>query len=242
MKCSLCGLVNFASASECKRCGASLLDACDASAATVSVDVCAFEGDADDTQLKKPRRLIARIGWVLGMTCTIVIVLHVSLLVTSRPADLRQRLLVRRAVELLDERGFKREALLLRHAANFRTTDNWWNLYVGHADAYASTNFPFEVVTLYPEFFNYPIDDTERAVILLHEARHLAGSGEEDALRSVWRDKQRLGWTGEKYGQTRVWKNVTEFTRRYAPQFFTCGEDGQQDCLDASSSVAQERR
>ena len=97
---------------------------------------------------------------------------------------------------------------------------------------YAATNFPFEVVTLYPDFFAYAADDTERAVILLHEARHLGGAGEEEALASVWRDKRRLGWTRERYGQTRVWKNVSEFTRRYAPGLFRCGADGQQDCTE----------
>ena len=71
--------------------------------------------------------------------------------------------------------------------------------YAGHGEAYAATNFPFEIVTLYPEFFKYPADDTERAVILLHEARHLAGAGEREAFASVWRDKARLGWTREKY-------------------------------------------
>jgi hypothetical protein len=72
----------------------------------------------------------------------------------------------------------------------------------------------------------------ERAVVLLHEARHLSGAGEEEAFAGVWRDKARLGWTREKYGQTRVWKNVAEFTRRYAPKLFACGPDGQQDCYE----------
>ena len=44
------------------------------------------------------------------------------------------------------------------------------------------------------------MDDTERAAILLHESYHLFGSGEATALEGVWRDKQRLGWTADKYG------------------------------------------
>jgi hypothetical protein len=47
--------------------------------------------------------------------------------------------------------------------------------YVGHQTAYAATNFPFAVVTLYPTFFKYAVDDIERATILLHESYHLLG-------------------------------------------------------------------
>jgi hypothetical protein len=119
----------------------------------------------------------------------------------------------------------------------FRTDDNWWNAYVGHADAYAATNFPFEVVTLYPEFFTQAVDDTERAAILLHEARHAAGAGEESACASVWRDRLRLGYTRERYGHTEVWRNIAENTRKYAPAHFTCGEDGRRDCVEQASAA-----
>lgn len=156
---------------------------------------------------------------------------YVSLLETSEPLNYEQRQIVQRAIAVLEERGFGRDAFFLRRLAKYRATDNWRNEYVGHNDAYAATNFPFEVVTLYPDFFTVTTDDTERAVVLLHEARHLSGSGEEDAFASVWRDKQRLGWTAEFYSQSRVWRNVREFTARYAPQLFRCGADGQSDCI-----------
>ena len=87
-------------------------------------------------------------------------------------------------------------------------------------------------MTLYPDFFRYPADDVERAVILLHEARHLAGADEAEACATVWRDKARLGWTRERYGDTRVWQNVTELSRRHAPALFDCGGDGRQDCYE----------
>jgi hypothetical protein len=241
-KCPGCGLVNFASAAECKRCGGALeavserrdedgratpaFEAREASAG----EFADYEEFGED---EKPRRsLLKRAAWIVSVTCAVVVAWHGSLLLTSDAASMNQRLQVRAAVELIDKSGFGREAFLLRRLTCFRTTDNWWNRAVGHGEAYAATNFPFEVVTLYPEFFKYPADDTERAVVLLHEARHLAGAGEEEALRSVWRDKARLGWTREKYAQTRVWKNVSEFTRRYAPDLFTCGRDGQQDCTE----------
>lgn len=120
------------------------------------------------------------------------------------------------SIALLDRAGFSREVLVLRHFANYRATDNWWNQYLGHREAYAATNFPLGIVTLYPPFFTVAVDDTERAVILLHEAQHLWGSGEDAALERVWREKQRLGWTAGAYGETRVWKNVKEWTAQAA--------------------------
>jgi hypothetical protein len=168
----------------------------------------------------------------VGVLCALLVGCHASLLFTSEPATYDERAQVERAVELIERGGFTREAFLLRRLTNFRTTDNWLNSYAGHVNAYASTNFPFEVVTLYPDFFRYPADDVERAVILLHEARHLAGAGEEEACATVWRDKARLGWTREKYGETRVWHNVSELSRRYAPRLFDCGPDGRQDCYE----------
>lgn len=237
-KCADCGLINFATAAECKRCGASF-NAFDGTHKAPR----AFEPRAESFELSgefeeefdevKPRRgLLKRIVWILSVTCAVIVAWHASLLLTSEPATMNQRLQVRGAVEVIERGGFSRELFLLRRLTCFRTTDNWWNNAVGHGEAYASTNFPFEIITLYPEFFKYPIDDTERAVILLHEARHLAGADEHEAFKSVWRDKARLGWTREKYSETRVWKNTSDFTRRYAPELFTCGQDGKQDCTE----------
>lgn len=238
LKCAGCGLVNFASASECKRCGATFgvqgrVDEPPlAFKARADSFVEPFE-DSDELEEVKPKRgLLTRVAWILSVTVAVIVAWHGSLLLTSEAATMSQRLQVRGAVELIEKNGFTREAFLLRRLTCFRTTDNWWNSWNGHGEAYAATNFPFEIVTLYPEFFKYPTDDTERAVILLHEARHLAGAGEREAFASVWRDKARLGWTREKYSHTRVWKNVAEFTQRYAPELFTCGADGRQDCAE----------
>ena len=224
-KCAGCGLVNFAEAPECKRCG-SPLGAAPGRGSFAAPD----PGGEGEPGAGGRRGLARRAGAVFAVTFALLVAWHASLLWTSEATTFDEREQVRRAVELIERGGFDREAFLLRRVTNFRTTDNWWNAYVGHAGAYAATNFPFEVVTLYPDFFRYPVDDVERAVILLHEARHLSGAGEEEACATVWRDKARLGWTREKYGETRVWKNVSELSRRHAPKLFDCGPDGLQDC------------
>lgn len=221
-KCFNCGLVNFAHAAICKRCGVALDD----DNARPQADA-AWTNEADAPER---RGIIRRVSAVGGMTVLLLALFYVSLLETSAPPTLVERQAINRAIAHIEQRGFTRDAFLLRRLANFRTTDNWWNNWLGHADAYAATNFPLEVVTLYPEFFKVPADDTERAVILLHEARHLAGADETKAFTTVWRDRRRLGWTKQKYASTRIWKNVEEFTRRHAPDIFQCGTEGDADC------------
>jgi hypothetical protein len=154
-----------------------------------------------------------------------------SLLLTSDALGSNQQLSVTRAIALLKQRGFSKEAFVLGNLVNYRVTDNWWNSYVGHHEAYAATNFPFEVVTLYAPFFDAAVDDTERAVILLHESHHLIGRGEEAALEGVWHVKQRLGWTADQYGRTKVWRNTREWTMSSVPTLFHCGSDGHSDCV-----------
>src|SRR5579864_5608858 len=66
---------------------------------------------------------------------------------------------------------------------------------------------------LSPPFFLTAVDDTERAIILLHEAQHLVGYGEDAALERVWRAKHRLGWNAERYGGTKAWNNTREWTQ-----------------------------
>ena len=165
------------------------------------------------------------------MTLTILFVGYMSLLLTSDELGFDQRQIVAKATAVLEQKGFAKQAFVLGHLVKYRKTDNWWNLYQGHRDAYAATNFPFEVVTLYPEFFDTAVDDTERASILLHESYHLFGSGEEAALEGAWREKQRLGWTADKYSRTKVWNNTRELTAISVPKLFQCGPDGHSDCL-----------
>ncbi len=216
-KCPHCGLINAATDTTCRRCGASL-----------SGEEVAEVPLVDETT---PRRGIGRrLIWIAGTTALLLFVFYMSLLLTSEDLDYEQNQSVNRAIALLEEKGFGSRAFVLRRLVRYRSSDSWWNQSVGHHDAYAATNFPFEVLTLYPEFFLVAVDDEERAAILLHESYHLLGSGEETALEQVWRDKQRLGWTADKYGRTKVWINTRELTMAQVPNLFICGTDGKSDC------------
>jgi len=168
--------------------------------------------------------------WVCGATLTLLLVGLFSLIVSSDRLGYDDRHTIAAAVDILERAGFAKEAFVLRHLATYRGTDNWWNRYVGHQSAYAATNFPFEVLTLYPPFFRVTVDDTERAAILLHESYHLFGDGEERALGGAWVDKARIGWTEDRYGQTRAWKNTREWTAASVPELFQCGTDGHASC------------
>jgi hypothetical protein len=230
--------VNWADGGECKRCGATLGG--DSSRRTTA-DATAIDERAtpirnvehdEESEARRGGGIVRRALVVALVVALFFVGAYVSLLVTSEPVTAEQRQLIERAVALLEERGLGERTFALRHLVSYRVSDNWWNRWVGHRDAYAATNFPFEVVTLYPDFFTKPVDDTERAVVLLHESYHLAGAGEETAFAGVWRDKEKLGWTKERYGATRVWQNVREFTAQNAPRLFSCGNDGKQDCLE----------
>ena len=218
-KCLACGVINFANSESCRRCGAELPPAgLDLRPAAVAID----DG----------RGFGSWFLWILAVTTTILISCYASLLVSSDGLSAEERQLVSSAIDELDRAGFSRESFALRHLVSFRSTDNWWNNYVGHQTAYAATNFPFAVVTLYPTFFKYPIDDIERATILLHESFHLLGGDEKEALQGVWIEKRKLGWTSLRYSHTRVWKNTREWTSGTVPLLFRCGADGQSDCLE----------
>jgi hypothetical protein len=217
-KCTQCGLVNFAATAECRRCGA-----------TLSGGAIAQTGPA--VEPRTAHGIGRRLLWLAGVTVALIFLWSRSLLLTSDAIDVHQQQIVMRAVSLIERSGFSREAIVLRHFANYRATDNWWNVYLGHPQAYAATNFPLGVVTLYPAFFTAAVDDSERAAILLHEAQHLWGAGEEAALERVWRDKQRLGWTAGQYGQTRVWMNTREWTAAAVPALFQCGPHRRDDCV-----------
>ena len=220
-KCAQCGLVNYSTNPTCRRCG---FGGATETAAEVEVESAA--------QTAPSRRIIKGAAQIFAVVCGLLLIAYFSLTLTSNPLTSEQRQIVNRAIDVLDQQSFSGDAFLLRRLVNFRATDNWWNRWVGHGQAYAATNFPFEVVTLYPDFFTRASDDVERAMILLHETYHLRGYGEPQAHRQVWLQKHKLGWTQERYGQTRVWKNVREFTAKFAPEMFRCGPDGHSDCME----------
>lgn len=208
VRCLNCGLINFAAARACRRCGA-------------TPDLLVGMNDYEAQRAKKRTnsntlwRMFGRIAFV---TLLLLFLWHVSITFTSESASFAQHQAIDRAAQIIDERGFGLNAFMLRYLVRYRATDSWWNDWTGHDTAYAATNFPFEVMTLYKDFYDVPVDDTERAVILLHESYHLLGYGEHGAFARVWRDKDQLGWTEEKYGHTKLWENVREYTERYAPE------------------------
>ncbi len=211
-------MVNWAEATACERCGTAF-------------------GYMREARVERGaggggRSLFKRVLFIAGMVCAFVLAGYVSLRATSEAVTFEQRQLIGRAIDVLEQKDFGRRAFVLRNLVSYRATDNWWNRYVGHTDAFAATNFPFEVMTLYPDFFTVPVDDTERAVILLHESYHLTGAGEEKAFAEVWREKAKLNWTKKTYGHTHLYRNVYAFTERYVPQHFTCGKTGAEDCFE----------
>ena len=227
-KCHACGVINFANSETCRRCGTELppIDMVPGPRSSVP------GAQTSAAPIDEGRGFGRWVLWILGVTATILISCYVSLLASSDGISAEERQAVTRAIDELERAGFSRESFALRHVVSYRSTDNWWNNYVGHQTAYAATNFPFAVVTLYPTFFKYPVDDIERATILLHESYHLLGGDEQEALQGVWIEKSKLGWTSARYSHTRVWKNTREWTAGSVPVLFRCGQDGQSDCLE----------
>lgn len=166
----------------------------------------------------------------------VVVIFYLSLIATSVPVTPENNAVIGRAVELLGEKGFTREAFLLRHAVSYRASDNWLNTFVADENAYAATNFPFEIITVYPDFYSKTKDDNERAMILLHEAQHLQMSNDNEAYAYVWRNRERLGWTQLTYGATPTFVSVALQTRENSPELFTCTSRVWNDCTETLPS------
>src|SRR4051812_19116321 len=116
--------------------------------------------------MPKSRKILKRIIVCIVILIALLLGFYLSLLASSRALNIEQKHLVRKATALVREKGFSKEATLLE-VAIYRGDDNWLNSSVAKENAYAATNFPFEIMTLYPDFFTYPTDDVERAAILL---------------------------------------------------------------------------
>lgn len=159
-----------------------------------------------------------------------IVVLYLSLVTTSQPLMDYERPDIERAINVLAEKGFEREVFLLRNTTTFRRSDHWLNGLNENERAYAATNFPFQIVTIYADFYSKAADDTERAMILLHESRHLLGDDEPEAYAYVWQNRERLGWTLRTHGSTPVFVTVEQQTREYAPEIFSCPDKLWQDC------------
>ncbi|MBV9217179.1 MAG: hypothetical protein JO053_13500 [Acidobacteria bacterium] len=176
--------------------------------------------------------MVRRAAVCLTICLSLLIGFYLSLIVSAEKPDIEQKAAIRRAIGTLSAKGFAREAFLLSYATTYRSNDNWLNASVAKENAYAATNFPFEIMTVYPDFFTYPSDDVERAAILLHESKHLEGKNEHDAYKFVWMNRVRLGWTRDKYAASPVWQNVRKQTRDNAPELFTCPDKESGDCTE----------
>lgn len=223
-KCPNCNVVNFISAAKCVRCETALA-------------AHAFTPPTQNVSGSEPHRSRGeKILWraaICALVCVLTIAgFYLSLLLTSKSLTYEEKQSVRKAIGILDEKGFKSEVFMLRYLTSFRGNDNWLNASTRDENAYAATNFPFEIITIYPEFFTVPHDDTERAMILLHEARHLKGSDEKEAYEYVWRERKKLGWTRETHGGTRIFINIENQTREEAPELFRCGWMSTGDCTE----------
>ena len=213
-KCPHCKLINFATAEYCLRCKIPFRE-------------------TGSLAAPSPFASLLKRGAVCAAVVVVVLVgFYLSLIGTAKPLEYEHSKTVERAVRILEAKGFDDEVFLLRHLTVFRAEDNWLNASVAKENAYAATNFPFEIMTLYPDFFTYPADDTERAAILLHESKHLEGADEKEAYEFVWRNRSRLGWTVAAYGHSPVWLNVRKQTREVVPELFACPEKPFADCTE----------
>lgn len=215
-KCSNCDLVNFADAACCARCQGDLI-------AVESIG---------RTASKHRGGFVVRALICIAVCVLAVLGFYFSLVISAEPLNIEQKSSVRRATSILRDKGFVGHVFLLENLTVYRGNDNWLNASVAKENAYAATNFPFEIMTLYPDFFTYPVDDVERAAILLHEAEHLKGHDEHDAYKFVWENRKAIGWTKDKYWSSPVWQNIRKQTAEDAPDLFVCENKEYRDCTE----------
>ena len=218
-KCQNCDLNNFHTAENCARCHFVLSE--------ITIE-------SDETVNRKPlrRRILRRVIVCLAVCLFTVFGFYISLIVSADRLSYQQQATVNSAVEILDRQGFSDEVFYLRYFTAFRASDHWLNASVVKEAAYAATNYPFEIMTIYPDFFTYTTDDVERAAILLHEAKHLQGGDEKQAYKFVWENRKKLGWTKERYEWSMIWINVRKQTKEYAPNLFICKYQEFNDCTE----------
>lgn len=223
-KCPHCSVVNFTAAGACVRCHTAL--------SAVEPEI-TQKISSRKPQKTRGAKIFRRAAVCLAVCLLVIIGFYLSLLATSNSLAYEEKQSVKRAIEILDQKGFSRETFLLRYLTRFRADDNWLNASTRDENAYAATNFPFEIITIYPDFFGITQDDTERAMILLHEARHLQGADEKEAYRYVWRNRKKLGWTSGTHGNSKIYFNVEKQTREFAPELFNCEWNAGGDCTES---------
>lgn len=189
----------------------------------------------------KPKRRPLRSILISNLIAALfaVVIFYFSMVMSSMPVTAEQQAVIDRAIAVLEAKGFEREVFLLRHTASFRGTDNWLNRAIFKENAFAATNFPVQMITIYPDFYNKAEDDTERAMVLLHEAQHLQGADEHEAYAYVWRNRTKLGWTRDEYGGTATYIDVSGATRDNAPELFKCTFQPGQDCTERAYTARE---
>ncbi len=213
-KCTQCGLINYPTAPDCIRCGSGLGE---------SENISPNRGFLNSSLAKRAAVcLLVLVAAVVGF--------YGSLVLSAKSLGRDENRRVQIAIMHLEQRGFSDEAFLLKYLTVFRANDNWLNASVAKESAYAATNFPFEIATLYPDFFTYTVDDIERSAILLHEAQHLKGKDEREAYEFVWKNRKRLGWTAENYRNSVIWLETRKLTKEYSPSLFVCDFNEYGDC------------
>jgi hypothetical protein len=218
-KCSHCGLINYSTSQGCVRCGSGL------SSPGESENISSNPGFHKSVIAKRATVCVAvLVAAFMGF--------YTSLVMSADKLGVSEAAQVKAAITVLGEKGFADEVFMLTHVAVFRSNDNWLNASVEKENAYAATNFPFEIVTVYPDFFQYPVDDVERAAILLHESKHLQGQDEKQAYEFVWKNRHQLGWTADKYASSIIWRETRKLTKEHAPALFVCDFNNYGDCTD----------
>lgn len=217
--CPNCRLVNFPNAEKCVRCGQPL------SEMLVSESIGEKKKKSKSTYIKRAVICVA--------VCVLAVAgFYLSLIFTSDSLKSEEKTAIRNGIAVLQEKGFARDVFLLNYVTSFRANDHWLNASTKFENAYAATNFPFEIMTVYPDFFTFTVDDTERAAILLHEAQHLKGADEKEAYEFVWKNRKILGWTKDKYKDSIIWRNVRTQTREFVPNLFVCEWNEADDCTE----------
>lgn len=218
-RCPQCNLVNFYDAGECVRCRQNL------------IEIKSITPQRKESTLK--RTIFKRAVICLAMCAFVIVGFYLSPVGSSKSLKYDQKQQVHSAIYVLSEKGFTNEAFLLNHLTAFRATDNWLSASIEKENAYAATNFPVEIMTVYEDFFTYPIDDIERAAILLHEAQHLKGANEKEAYKFVRENRIKLGWTREKYGDSAIFRDVRKQTKEIVPELFVCPNNDLGDCTES---------
>lgn len=226
-KCPRCNLTNFPDAQKCKRCDLDLIRLKPAARAAAAAAI-----NVENKKTPLLKKIFRRAIVCVAVCFLTLLVFYLSLITTAKRLNYNEKKRIESAIRVLEEKEFSKEAFVLNYLTTYRAEDNWLNASTREENAYAATNFPFEIMTIYPDFFTYASDDTDSAAILLHEAQHLFGKDEREAYEFVWKNRKRLGWTYETHHNSKVWENTRRQTTEICPELFQCKDKPGGDCTE----------